>query len=133
MLKGLQVAVIVMAAVLFCALVGTNTSFALSKQSHAAPGEVLDSNGDATTPTQFAGVFAYESTSTGVGTIKIQRSESGSANWVTIKTLTNTSAGDQRGYLYETFGDTDRSPGAYYKAVMSGNPSSGSFRFRFVK
>jgi hypothetical protein len=106
--------------------------YALTKQTAAVPGEVLDSDGDETTPAKFWGVFAYEVTSTGVGTILIQRSEDNST-YMTVKTLTNTSAADKRGYLYEAFGDIDQSSGVYYKAVMSGDPSSGSFRFRFVK
>ena len=107
--------------------------YALQKQSAAAPGEVLGSDGDETTAVQMAGLFAVEATSTGVGTIQIKRSEDNSSNWIVVKTLTNASAGDQRKYLYETFGDTDKSKGAWYKAVLSGNPTSGSFRVRFVK
>ena len=107
--------------------------YALQKQSAAAPGEVLDSNGDETTAVQMAGLFAVEVTSTGVGTIQIKRSEDNSSNWIVVKTLTNASAGDQRKYLYEYFGDEDSSKGAWYKAVLSGNPTSGSFRVRLVK
>ena len=106
--------------------------YALQKQSAAAPGEVLDSNGDETTAVQMAGLFAVEVTSTGVGTIQIKRSEDNST-WIVVKTLTNSAAGDQRKYLYEYFGDEDSSKGAWYKAVLSGNPSSGSFRVRLVK
>lgn len=106
--------------------------YALQKQSAAAPGEVLDSNGDETTAVQMAGLFAVEVTSTGVGTIQIKRSEDNST-WIVVKTLTNASVGDQRKYLYEYFGDEDSSKGAWYKAVLSGNPSSGSFRVRLVK
>ena len=107
--------------------------YALQKQSAAAPGEVLDSDGDATTAVQMAGLFAVEVTSTGVGTIQIKRSEDNSTNWIVVKTLTNSAAGDQRKYLYEYFGDEDSSKGAYYKAYMSGDPTSGSFRVRLVK
>ena len=106
--------------------------YALQKQSAAAPGEVLDSNGDETTAVQMAGLFAVEVTSTGVGTIQIKRSEDNST-WIVVKTLTNSAVGDQRKYLYEYFGDEDSSKGAWYKAVLSGNPSSGSFRVRLVK
>ena len=106
--------------------------YALQKQSAAAPGEVLDSNGDETTAVQMAGLFAVEVTSTGVGTIQIKRSEDNST-WIVVKTLTNASVGDQRKYLYEYFGDEDSSKGAWYKAVLSGNPTSGSFRVRLVK
>lgn len=106
--------------------------YALTRESAAVPGEVLDADADATTPVKFWGTFAYEATSTGVGTILIQRSED-NVTYITVKTLTNTSAGDRRGYLYEAFGDIDRSSGAYYKAVVSGSPASGSWRFRFVK
>lgn len=106
--------------------------YALQKQSAAAPGEVLDSDGDETTAVQMAGLFAVEVTSTGVGTIQIKRSEDNST-WIVVKTLTNSAVGDQRKYLYEYFGDEDSSKGAWYKAVLSGNPSSGSFRVRLVK
>ena len=106
--------------------------YALQKQSAAAPGEVLDSDGDETTAVQMTGLFAVEVTGTGVGTIQIKRSEDNST-WIVVKTLTNASAGDQRKYLYEYFGDEDSSKGAWYKAVLSGNPSSGSFRVRLVK
>lgn len=106
--------------------------YALQKQSAAAPGEVLDSDGDETTAVQMTGLFAVEVTSTGVGTIQIKRSED-KTNWIVVKTLTNASPGDQRKYLYEYFGDEDSSKGAWYKAVLSGNPSSGSFRVRLVK
>lgn len=106
--------------------------YALQKQSAAAPGEVLDSNGDETTAVQMAGLFAVEVTSTGVGTIQIKRSEDNST-WIVVKTLTNSAVGDQRKYLYEYFGDEDSSKGAWYKAVLSGNPTSGSFRVRLVK
>lgn len=109
-----------------------STSFAISKESAAVPGESLLVDTDETTPIQMAGVFAVEATSTGIGTLLIQRSEDNST-YITVKTLTNTAAGDQRKYLYETFGDTDKSKGAWYKAVLSGDPSSGSFRVRFVK
>ena len=109
-----------------------STSFAISKESAAVPGEALLADTDETTPIQMAGVFAVEATSTGIGTLLIQRSEDNST-YITVKTLTNTAAGDQRKYLYETFGDTDKSKGAWYKAVLSGNPTSGSFRVRFVK
>jgi hypothetical protein len=107
--------------------------YALQKQSAAAPGEVLGSDGDETTAVQMAGLFAVEVTSTGVGTIQIKRSEDNSTNWIVVKTLTNSAAGDQRKYLYEYFGDEDSSKGAYYKAYMSGDPTSGSFRVRLVK
>ena len=107
--------------------------YALQKQSAAAPGEVLVSDGDETTAVQMAGLFAVEVTSTGVGTIQIKRSEDNSTNWIVVKTLTNSAAGDQRKYLYEYFGDEDSSKGAYYKAYMSGDPTSGSFRVRLVK
>lgn len=106
--------------------------YALQKQSAAAPGEVLDSDGAETTAVQMAGLFAVEVTGDGVGTIQIKRSED-KTNWIVVKTLTNASAGDQRKYLYEYFGDEDSSKGAWYKAVLSGNPSSGSFRVRLVK
>lgn len=106
--------------------------YALQKQSAAAPGEVLDSDGDETAAVQMTGLFAVEVTSTGVGTIQIKRSED-KTNWIVVKTLTNASAGDQRKYLYEYFGDEDSSKGAWYKAVLSGNPTSGSFRVRLVK
>ena len=106
--------------------------YALQKQSAAAPGEVLYSDGDETTAVQMAGLFAVEVTGTGVGTIQIKRSEDNST-WIVVKTLTNSAAGDQRKYLYEYFGDEDSSKGAWYKAVLSGNPSSGSFRVRLVK
>ena len=106
--------------------------YALQKQSAAAPGEVLDSDGDETTAVQMAGLFAVEVTSTGVGTIQIKRSEDNST-WIVVKTLTNSAVGDQRKYLYEYFGDEDSSKGAWYKAVLSGNPTSGSFRVRLVK
>ena len=107
--------------------------YALQKQSASAPGEVLGSDGDETTAVQMAGLFAVEVTSTGVGTIQIKRSEDNSTNWIVVKTLTNSAAGDQRKYLYEYFGDEDSSKGAYYKAYMSGDPTSGSFRVRLVK
>lgn len=108
-------------------------SMAYKTQSAAIPGEVLDSDGDATTAVLMSGTFAYEVTSTGIGTILIQRSENNST-WVTVKTLTNTSAGDRRKYLYEAFGENGQpNDKAWYKAVMSGDPSSGSFRVRFVK
>jgi hypothetical protein len=106
--------------------------YALQKQSAAAPGEVLDSDGDETTAVQMTGLFAVEVTGDGVGTIQIKRSED-KTNWIVVKTLTNASAGDQRKYLYEYFGDEDSSNGAWYKAVLSGNPTSGSFRVRLVK
>lgn len=106
--------------------------YALQKQSAAAPGEVLDSDGDETTAVQMAGLFAVEVTSTGVGTIQIKRSEDNST-WIVVKTLTNSAVGDQRKYLYEYFGDEDSSKGAWYKAVLSGDPTSGSFRVRLVK
>lgn len=106
--------------------------YALQKQSAAAPGEVLDSDGDETAAVQMTGLFAVEVTSTGVGTIQIKRSED-KTNWIVVKTLTNASAGDQRKYLYEYFGDEDSSKGAWYKAVLSGDPTSGSFRVRLVK
>ena len=106
--------------------------YALQKQSAAAPGEVLDSDGDETTAVQMTGLFAVEVTGDGVGTIQIKRSED-KTNWIVVKTLTNASAGDQRKYLYEYFGDEDSSKGAWYKAVLSGDPTSGSFRVRLVK
>ena len=106
--------------------------YALQKQSAAAPGEVLVSDKDETTAVQMTGLFAVEVTSTGVGTIQIKRSEDNST-WIVVKTLTNASVGDQRKYLYEYFGDEDSSKGAWYKAVLSGNPTSGSFRVRLVK
>lgn len=106
--------------------------YALQKQSAAAPGEVLDSDKDETTAVQMAGLFAVEVTSTGVGTIQIKRSEDNST-WIVVKTLTNSAVGDQRKYLYEYFGDEDSSKGAWYKAVLSGDPTSGSFRVRLVK
>lgn len=109
-----------------------STAFAISKESAAVPGEALLADGDETTAVQMAGVFAVEATSTGIGTLLVQRSEDNST-YITVKTLTNTVAGDQRKYIYETFGDTDRSKGAWYKVVLSGNPSSGSFRVRLVK
>lgn len=106
--------------------------YALQKQSAAAPGEVLVSDKDETTAVQMTGLFAVEVTSTGVGTIQIKRSEDNST-WIVVKTLTNSAVGDQRKYLYEYFGDEDSSKGAWYKAVLSGNPTSGSFRVRLVK
>ena len=106
--------------------------YALQKQSAASPGEVLDSDTDATTPVLMKGVFAVEMTSTGVGTINIQRSEDGTT-YHTVKAFTNTAAEERRKYLYESFGDEDSSKGAWYKAVMSGNPSAGSFRVRLVQ
>lgn len=108
-------------------------AYAFSKQSASAPGEVLNSDGDVTTATQLSGVFAVEMTSTGVGTVLIQRSENNST-WVTVKTITNTSAGDQRKYIYESFGDgTLKFDKAWYRAYMSGAPTSGSFRVRLVQ
>jgi hypothetical protein len=127
---SLGIVALVIALSLF---LGASTILALSKQSAAAPGEALEVDKDETTAIKMAGVFAVEVTSTGIGTIQIKRSEDGSTNWMVVKTLTNTTAGDQRKYLYETFGDTDRSLGAYYKAYLSGNPTSGTFRVRFVK
>ncbi len=105
---------------------------ALTKETAPPPGEVLDVQDEATTAIKLPGTFAVEVSSTGVGTIKIYRSESGSANWLVVKTLTNTSAGDQRKYLYEYFGDDGRGGGAWYKAVVT-TLSSGSYRIRFVK
>jgi len=114
-------------------VIGVTSIFAMTKQSYAAPGEALLVDTNETTAVQMAGVFAVEVTSTGIGKIDIKRSEDGSTNWVIVKTLTNTAAGDKRKYFYETFGDTDSSSGAYYKAVLNGDPDSGSFRVRFVK
>jgi hypothetical protein len=107
---------------------------AYQKQSAAVPGEALISDGDETTAIQLAGLFAVEVTSTGVGTILIRRSEDNST-WITVKTITNTVAGDQRKFVYEPFGDGNvlKMEKVWYKAVLSGNPSSGSFRVRLVK
>ena len=113
--------------VLFC----VTGIYALSKQTAAYPGEVLDAQDEYTTAMQFAGVFAVEVSSTGVGTLTIERSENNST-WHTVKTLTNASAGEQRKYLYETFGDTDRSAGAYYRVFLT-TLTSGSYRVRLVK
>ena len=107
-------------------------TMAFQKQNAAVPGEVLDSNGDETTAVWMTGTFAYEQTSTGIGTIQIKRSENKS-NWIVVKTYTNTSAGDQRKYLYESMGDGAILGGAWYKAVLVGAPTSGSFRVRLVK
>lgn len=107
--------------------------YALQKQSAALPGEIFDANADETTPVQMKGLFAVEMTSSGIGTILIKRSED-AVTYYTVKSYTNTAAGDRRKYLYESFGDgTDSSAGAYYKAVMSGALTSGTFRVRFVK
>ena len=115
-------------------LVGISANIlALQKESATAPGEALINDADETTAVLMKGLFAVEVTSTGIGTIQIKRSEDNSTNWVVVKTLTNTAAGDQRKYIYESFGDEDASIGAYYKAVLSGAPSSGSYRVRLVK
>lgn len=104
---------------------------AFQKQSAAIPGEVLDSNGDETTAVLMGGLIAVEMTSTGIGTIDIKRSQDKST-WITVKTYTNTSAGDRRKYIYENCGDgtLGRMDKVWYKAVLNGDPSSGSFRVR---
>lgn len=128
-----RIAALITALMVFGAIfLVLSTAFAISKESASVPGEALSADEDETTPIQMAGVFAVEATSTGIGTLLVQRSEDNST-YITVKTLTNTVAGDQRKYLYETFGDTDRSKGAWYKVVLSGNPTSGSFRVRLVK
>ena len=132
MLKNRLVLGIFTFILVFSMFLGTSI-FALTRESATAPGEALKADTNETTAVRMYGLFACEVTSTGVGTIQIKRSENGTTNWVVVKTLTNTSAGDRRVYLYEAFGDIDRSPGAYYKAYMSGNPASGSFRVRLVK
>jgi hypothetical protein len=115
--------------VLFIAL----TAQAFSRQSAAIPGEELSRDGDETTAVQMAGTFAVEMTSTGIGTIQIKRSEDKST-WIVVETYTNSSAADRREYMYESFGDgTLAFDKAWYKAVLSGNPSSGSFRVRLVQ
>lgn len=114
-------------------LLSASTIGAFQKQSAAVPGEALKVDTNETSAVQMSGVFAVEVTSTGIGTIDIKRSENNST-WITVKTLTNTAAGDQRKYLYESFGDGQLSMDkAWYKAVLNGDPSSGSFRVRFVK
>lgn len=124
-------ALLALVAITICFIPYVVTAF--EKQSYAIPGEALKADGDATTAVQMWGVFACEATSTGIGTILIQRSENNST-WVTVKTITNTVAGDQRKYIYESFGDgTLKFDKAWYKAVLSGDPSSGSFRVRLVK
>ena len=128
---GLFTVTVLVFAALVMVLFAVTGIYALSKQTAAYPGEVLDAQDEYTTAMQFAGVFAVEVSSTGVGTLTIERSEDNSS-WHTVKTLTNSSAGEQRKYLYETFGDTDRSAGAYYRAYLT-TLTSGSYRVRFIK
>lgn len=128
---GLFTVIVLVLAALVLVLFSVTGIYALSKQTAAYPGEVLDAQDEYTTAMQFAGVFAVEVSSTGVGTLTIERSEDNSS-WQTVKILTNSSAGEQRKYLYETFGDTDRSAGAYYRAYLT-TLTSGSYRVRFVR
>lgn len=119
-------------AIILLGIICAIPAMAFQKQNAAVPGEVLDSDADETTAVWLSGTFAYEQTSTGIGTIQIKRSENKS-NWVVVKVYTNTAAGDQRKYLYESMGDGAILGGAWYKAVLSGAPTSGSFRVRLVK
>jgi len=118
-------------AFLAAVVVVSTIGYTFSRENAPYPGEVLDTQNDATTPVLMKGVFAVEVTSTGVGTITIKRSEDGT-NYITVKTLTNTAATEQRKYLYESFGDVDKGNGAYYKAVVT-TLTSGSYRVRFVR
>lgn len=120
---------VLVAGILF--IVSIKDVNALSRQSAESPGESLAAQYSTTTPVLMYGVFAVEVTSTGVGTIYIQRSEDGT-NYKRVKTLTNASATEQRKYLYETFGDTDRSRGAWYRAWVE-TLTSGSYVVRFVR
>lgn len=128
LVMALAVCTLIMGVILIVSIKDVN---ALSKQSAAYPGQSLAVQYSTTSPIQIGGVFAVEVTSTGVGTISIQRSEDGT-NYNTVKTLTNASSTEQRKYLYETFGDTDRSAGAWYRAYLT-TLTSGSYRVRFVK
>lgn len=122
---------IIVTLIVSISVIGHNI-YALQKESATSPGEIFDADGDETTAILVRGVFAVEMTSSGIGTILIKRSEDGTT-YYQVKSYTNTSAEERRKYLYESFGDGDSSKGAYYKAVMSGDPTSGSFRVRIVK
>lgn len=127
----LMVAAVIVLVICMIFLAPVDDVRALSRQSAENPGESLSSQYSTTTPVLMYGVFAVEVTSTGVGTIYIQRSEDGTT-YKRVKTLTNASPTEQRKYLYETFGDTDKSKGAWYRAWVQ-TLSSGSYVVRFVK
>jgi hypothetical protein len=109
-------------------------SYALSAQNAAAPGEVLTNDTDSTTAVLMKGVFAVDVINTATAaTLLVKRSENNSTNWVIVKTITISAAGSLRKFLYEPFGDVDRSNGAYYKVVMSGSPTGGTCTVRVVR
>ena len=119
--------------ILFLTVILAGQIYAVTRENASPPGEVLDAATETTTAVRMYGVFAVEVTSSGVGTILIERSEDNSTNWVTVKTLTNTSSTEQRKFLYENQGDEGgRGGGAWYRAYLN-TLTSGSYRVRLVK